>query len=574
MAAGAIAAKRTGKRRAGGVAWIACACLAAAAMLLSLAPQAVARTAFVTNHNGDEVVPLDLATGAVGLPIPVGDSPLAIAITPDGEIALVGSRDAGEVTPIDLATGVAGTPIAIESPRAIAITPDGQTALVGSEGSSEVTPVDLASGASGSPVAVGIGPVAIAITPDGESAYVANYSSDSVTPIDLTTGTAAAEIPVGEAPIAIQIAPDGGTAYVLLRNAGEIVPIDLESDLPGVPIDVGPGVYAIAISPDGAMAYVAMEATNAVTPVDLGTGTAEAPIPVGVTPAAIAISPDGETAYTANANGDDVTPIDLASGTAGASIAVGPRPLGIAIPPIQSPRAIFAVTPAPAGQPTRFDASASTAEGALPIAYEWDFGDGGTLTTTAPIAEHAYARPGAYAASLTVANECAPNAIFGGTAVFTGQTAYCNGPVTDRASHPVQVPEPSARADCPQVDAAPRNFRPARRVEGRRVPGVRAQIVVSSPAQLRIGAKLSFRRNGRSRVAAFGHHTLGNAGARNLRLPLPRALRRELPLGTRVRLTLTIDSATGCGPAQRSRRTIRTRVVNVLAARRGGLVGR
>ena len=64
------------------------------------------------------MTPIATATNTAGTPIPVGNDPDAIAITPDGKTAYVLSYDAGTVTPIATATNTAGTPIPVgEWPR-------------------------------------------------------------------------------------------------------------------------------------------------------------------------------------------------------------------------------------------------------------------------------------------------------------------------------------------------------------------------------------------------------------------------------------------------------------------------
>ena len=67
-------------------------------------------------------VPLDLASGTLGAPIPVGQEPHSVAVTPDGRMAYVTNYASASVTPIDLATRVAEPNIdAGNYPSAIAI---------------------------------------------------------------------------------------------------------------------------------------------------------------------------------------------------------------------------------------------------------------------------------------------------------------------------------------------------------------------------------------------------------------------------------------------------------------------
>ena len=136
-----------------------------------------------------------------------------------------------------------------------------------------------------------------------------------------------------------------------------------------------------------------------------------------------------------------------------------------------------------------------------------------------------------------------------------------SSPLAQRIEDRPDIAPPS----CRPPTATPSAFTPGRKVEGRQVPGVRARIEVNAPALLEIAARLRFRRDGRTRNVYLGTHSLPNPGTRNLRLALPASLRRALPLGAKVRLRLRISAATGCGQPRVSRKTIRTRVVKVLA---------
>ncbi len=88
----------------------------------------VAYSPFTTNKGA--LLPIPLAdTNAPGTPINLGtNSAYAVAITPDGSTAFVTDLTGGNLVPVDLASGTAGTPIPLGSegtnPIAIAITPD------------------------------------------------------------------------------------------------------------------------------------------------------------------------------------------------------------------------------------------------------------------------------------------------------------------------------------------------------------------------------------------------------------------------------------------------------------------
>jgi len=80
----------------------------------ALAMAANGRTVYVANPDGDTITPISTATDEPGQPIPVGQSPDAMAVTPDGKTVLVlASAGVSGLTPVDAATNRAGKPVAI-----------------------------------------------------------------------------------------------------------------------------------------------------------------------------------------------------------------------------------------------------------------------------------------------------------------------------------------------------------------------------------------------------------------------------------------------------------------------------
>ena len=69
--------------------------------------------------------PIRTDTNTAGPPIPVGNGPFRIAVTPNGKTAYAVNSGDGTVTPIRTATNTAGPPIPVgKDPNAIAVTPD------------------------------------------------------------------------------------------------------------------------------------------------------------------------------------------------------------------------------------------------------------------------------------------------------------------------------------------------------------------------------------------------------------------------------------------------------------------
>jgi YVTN family beta-propeller protein len=132
---------------------------------------------------------IDTATNTVvGAPIPVGNLPFGVAVTPDGNKVYVANEVDNTVSVIDTATDtVVGLPIRVGnrySPLGIAVTPDGSKVYVANNGSNTVLVIATATDTVvGLPIMVGSEPYGIAVTPDGSKVYVANNRSNTVSVI-------------------------------------------------------------------------------------------------------------------------------------------------------------------------------------------------------------------------------------------------------------------------------------------------------------------------------------------------------------------------------------------------------
>jgi YVTN family beta-propeller protein len=416
-----------------------------------------AQTAYVTRTFSDLVTPIDTTTNIAGPPIVVGSAPVGVAITPDGRTAYVANFNSNSVTPIDTATNTVGPAIAtLPGPEGIAITPDGKTAYVTSRLANAVVPIDTATNTAGAPVPVGSEPFAIAIAPDGRTLYVGDEGDSSISAIDIATNTVVATISLGGPTASIAIVPDGRTAYAV-GFAGAVTPIDLATNTASATFSAGSTSFGIAIAPDGATAYVVNEFSGTVTPFLTASNTALSPIPLTTFAVADAVTPDGKTLYVTNAGTgpgltDAVTAISTATNAPeGPPIAIGELTFEVAITPAQAPTAAFAAQAGGAGQPTHFDASASSASHGSIATYRWEFGDGTIESTASATTSHTYAAPGTYPARLTVTDGEGCSTAF----VFTGQTASCTGSSRASAAEPVTVAASQAPALLQRALVAP-----------------------------------------------------------------------------------------------------------------------
>lgn len=250
------------------------------------------KTAFVSNTGTNEVNRIDLTTNTVVANISTGIfPPTDVAISPDGKTVWVPAFN--RLLPIDIATNAVGPAIIVGGVlQSIDITSDGIMAYVTSVLPDGVVPVNLQTGAVGTLILTGVDPFDISITPDNRTAYVTNSGSDTVSPIDLTTNTAGTPIPVGTEPFYVVLTPDGSRAYVTNYVSNTISVIDTATNTVIDTIVLGGGnPFGLAIDISGTLGLVGLNTDNTAQKFFIPINTLSTIYPVGTNPAGIAISP-------------------------------------------------------------------------------------------------------------------------------------------------------------------------------------------------------------------------------------------------------------------------------------------
>jgi 6-phosphogluconolactonase len=317
-------------------------------------------------------------------------------------------------------------------------------------------------------------PFPVIPSPDGDNLYVPNENStetvagcggtcevNRVTSYSVANDGALAPLqgtgvitgttnvnPSGPNPFGAGITPDGRFLYVSNPEDGANGKISgfavnangtLSNQL-FTPLNVSPGNHPLmmAVSPDSQHLYVAERVSGTIGAYTInndGTLTAVPGQPFAATGGTqtrgVALTPDGSRLYTANSGTSNISGFNVAANGAltptpsspYATGGAGPNLESIAITPNQPPVAAFSPTTlAPAGQPSTFNANASTDDDAV-ARYDWDFGDGSTLPNGGPTPQHTYANPGTYTVKLTLTDDesCSTERIFNGEAML------CNG---------------------------------------------------------------------------------------------------------------------------------------------------
>jgi YVTN family beta-propeller protein len=271
--------------------------------------------AVVTNVLSDTVSLIDAATGEVLEILPVGDRPADVAITPDGSLAVVANLDSSFVSVIDLAIhGVSNVMISTRGSE-VEISPDGQYAYVavvtGGDGvwrislnSQTVSGPKLPTGDMGSTLYLFNQASGMTLSHDGATLAVCGSFTDTLTLIDTASWSVAANVPVGDFPTSVSFRDDDARLYVSNKNSGTLSVVSNAGAASAViaTIPVGAQPFESVVAPDGSELYVALFGASALGRVDLGTGSLAGTIPLGDAPQGLSLSPTGSCLYAATGN--------------------------------------------------------------------------------------------------------------------------------------------------------------------------------------------------------------------------------------------------------------------------------
>jgi hypothetical protein len=321
----------------------------------------------------DDLVAVDLPSGAVGVPIPLPvDNADFVAVNRAGTLAFVinggGSGGPTQVLTVDLSTGQAGPTISLPGapepagPTSVAFSPDDDTAYFVDAFNGQLDPVNLSTMTAGSPIPVG--PLAAcgdveteaAVTPDGQDVYI--EGSGGLFDVDLTKNGSSPAFHLAVSGgsgaygnVAIGLDPSGSTLYGLQpgQQSDALVPVSTNGDNAGTAINVPVGtkpVYtsqAAQVAPSWDKVFAPTDSTvdvvefgsvpEQIVPVEVPGGTAGTPVVISSTqgqsgcgdqsPVPIAIAPGGQIALVGQPGSPQVHTVTLPGGAGGAAESVG-----------------------------------------------------------------------------------------------------------------------------------------------------------------------------------------------------------------------------------------------------------
>jgi YVTN family beta-propeller protein len=338
-------------------------------LFLLASTSALAQTASALARDGggrakQTCLPTGVCLDAAGRSFGVGNMPLAMALSPEGDrlvVSLSGWREQG-LQVVERDTGRVVQRLA--QPGAflgLAFSPDGRT-LYASGGDEDAvfryawrdrqaTPagsIVLAPKEANKPGTRF--PAGLAFSADGKKLYVAENVADSLAVVDVATGKIEQRLPTDAYPYAVAVAP-GGKVFVSAWG-GNTVSV-FETDGGGRlkedrKIEVGRHPSALLLNRNGSRLFVACATTNSIAVIDTQSGAlienlTDAPPSKnqGSTPDALALSADGTKLFVAEADSNAVAVFSLSAQDSGARNGRGATQLSGRIPVEWYPTALL-----------------------------------------------------------------------------------------------------------------------------------------------------------------------------------------------------------------------------------------
>jgi YVTN family beta-propeller protein len=281
-----------------------------------------------SNGNASTITAIDGATNTTQT-VSLGTGAYAMALNPTTNKIYVVNRNSNTVTVIDGSSRTTSTIAVGTTPHAVAVNPVTNKIYVANWGSNNITIID---GSAGTTTTVGAGsnPYSIAVNPVTNKIYVANVSSANVTVLDGATNTTST-IGAGSSPAAVAVNPVTNKIYVANNGSANVTMIDGASNTTAT-VNAGTQPLALAVNPVTNKIYVVNQGSNTVTRID-GVTNATASINVGSLPMSVAVNPVTNWIYVSNYNSNNVTMIDGTTMST-STVAAGSSPWALAVNPV------------------------------------------------------------------------------------------------------------------------------------------------------------------------------------------------------------------------------------------------
>jgi YVTN family beta-propeller protein len=234
------------------------------------------------------------------------------------------------------------------TPVQVAISPNGALAYAVNQGSNNVSVIDTATESVTATIGVGNRPYGVAFSPDGGTAYVANTQDDTVSVISTASNSVTGLFAAGSGPTSVALPPNGTVAYVANQFDGTVTVHAIPSGLIVATVNGFSHPNCLAVTPDGASLVVTNGNNGTVSVLSTAANTVAANIPTASLPVSVAISTDGTEAYVVNEDGFSLSIISTSTWQVINTVArVGTYPIAVAVvpAPVATPACSYAISP-------------------------------------------------------------------------------------------------------------------------------------------------------------------------------------------------------------------------------------
>ena len=189
------------------------------------------------------------------------------------------------------------------SPIALALSADGDRLLTANQTAGTVSLVDTRAGRVLDEVATGDKPAGVALSKDGTRGVVAHWYGYDLAVLDVGPDRlrVVGRVEVGPEPRGVALSADGTTAFVAVGASNEVVRVDLDARKVTGRLTVGREPRGLALSADGSLLMVGNARSKNISVIATGPWMVERTIPIdGDNLRQVAIADDGRTGYVAN----------------------------------------------------------------------------------------------------------------------------------------------------------------------------------------------------------------------------------------------------------------------------------
>lgn len=304
------------------------------------------KSAYIANLDKNSISVLSLVTSnesttgglqETGL-VSTGQRPVALAISPNGKLALSANEDSNDVSVFALsaASGVLHAAVGASSatgtqPSAVAFDPSGQFVFVTNRGSDDISifsadPSGRLAFLDSHVLAAGEAPGAIAVHPDGSLVFVAGTGGNLIHGFAHTAGSlkeiTGSPFDAGMAPAALAMNASGRFLFVANRDSGDVSVFGIDTknqtlrQIDGSPFPVGKAPGALALDLTGSYLFVADRDSNDIVTFRIDGETGELtrlgrtllPAPGS---SALAVDPSGQSLYVTSDQSTSLTTVTI-----------------------------------------------------------------------------------------------------------------------------------------------------------------------------------------------------------------------------------------------------------------------